>query len=157
MHVFAAVLRSRILRRSEPQAWSNNQGCEAQLTDTPALQTTLPETPPNLRDDSTEEVEPIRTVYVTCLSPFPEVEAFVDESVTRYNLDLVKVPGPMKEGLEKYLEILSTRRKSKWRNTKPDDVEPNVSAVLVGTRRGDPHGSTLPEAILVTLNSNEFN
>jgi len=74
----------------------------------------------------------IRSVYVTCNSPFKEVDAFIEESVDRYNLDLVKVSGPMKEALEEYLRIV-----------KKADEGAEITAFLVGTRRGDPHGVKL--------------
>jgi len=72
---------------------------------------------------------PLKSVYITCASPFDAVEEFVSETRSIYNLDLFRTsPGglPMKEALEIYQR-----------------VDPDVKAILVGTRRDDPHGSKL--------------
>ncbi|KAJ7845919.1 hypothetical protein B0H13DRAFT_2409165, partial [Mycena leptocephala] len=93
-------------------------------------------------------------------SPFPTLETFIDESAKRYNLDLfhcrpasepvesVATPAPTigtdymepapkavgkakgAEGMKQALEIY----KNKF---------PNIDAILIGTRRTDPHGATL--------------
>ncbi|KIM22889.1 hypothetical protein M408DRAFT_332660 [Serendipita vermifera MAFF 305830] len=72
---------------------------------------------------------PFKAVYVTCSSPFAEVETFVDSCAISYNLDLVRTtPGglPMKEALQQYKTI-----------------DPKIKNILVGTRRDDPHGASL--------------
>lgn len=48
----------------------------------------------------------------------------------RYSLSLEAVEGGMKEGLGEYIEM--TKR--------VNGVDQGVKAILVGTRRGDPHG-----------------
>lgn len=68
----------------------------------------------------------LRALYVRCQSPFPQVEEFIDECAEIYALDLVPITAGMREALERYREVV-----------------PSVRAVLVGTRRGDPHGSAL--------------
>ena len=68
----------------------------------------------------------LRALYVRCRSPFPQVEEFIDECAEVYGLDLVPITADMREALERYREVV-----------------PSVRAVLVGTRRGDPHGSAL--------------
>ncbi|KAH6672774.1 hypothetical protein F5X68DRAFT_194218 [Plectosphaerella plurivora] len=68
----------------------------------------------------------LQSVYIVSPHPFAEVDAFVDTSVTRYALDLVRFPSPMKPALSSYL-----------------GVRPAVRAVFVGTRRTDPHGERL--------------
>ncbi|KAG0349179.1 3'-phosphoadenosine 5'-phosphosulfate sulfotransferase [Podila humilis] len=70
---------------------------------------------------------PIPSIYVTHKNPFGQVERFVDDEVERYNLDLTRIPGPMKKALEDY-------------NTLKGDT---VKAIMVGTRRDDPHGGPL--------------
>ncbi|KAJ3034665.1 FAD1 flavin adenine dinucleotide synthetase [Rhizophlyctis rosea] len=70
--------------------------------------------------------QPIKTLYVTHANPFPEVDEFVDFAVARYHLDMVKIYGPMKQSLQKFLE---------------KNVE--VKAILVGIRRTDPFGENL--------------
>ncbi|KAI5475514.1 FAD synthetase [Pseudohyphozyma bogoriensis] len=81
-------------------------------------------------------------VYALADSPTPLGEkvkdalGIIDRSVqeygSRYNLELVPVEEGMKEALATYLEDEKARG---------DDEE--VKAILVGTRRGDPHGATL--------------
>ncbi|GAA6052499.1 hypothetical protein JCM3770_003797 [Rhodotorula araucariae] len=71
---------------------------------------------------------PIPTVYVRCPSPFPQVEAFVALSTQWYHLALVAIEGGMRQALQQYL----------------DQHAPSPpKAILVGTRRGDPHGAQL--------------
>ncbi|CAE6484108.1 unnamed protein product [Rhizoctonia solani] len=71
---------------------------------------------------------PVRSVYVLCPSPFPDVEEFVESSIKAYNLRLVRVSGSMCEALQTYLDTQDGK---------------GVEAVLVGTRRNDPHGAKL--------------
>ncbi|KAL1918871.1 uncharacterized protein VTP21DRAFT_2893 [Calcarisporiella thermophila] len=71
-------------------------------------------------------IEFIHGLYVTHPNQFDEVESFVKETVQRYGLDLVRIPGPMKPALQRYFE-----------------ARPGIKAVLVGTRRNDPHGKHL--------------
>lgn len=68
----------------------------------------------------------LQTVYIISPHPFDEVTSFVDSSVQTYKLDLSRYALPMKEGFKRYLE----ERKG-------------VKAILVGTRRTDPHGEKL--------------
>ncbi|RIA89860.1 hypothetical protein C1645_771250 [Glomus cerebriforme] len=78
--------------------------------------------------DSDDEIPNIQALYITSPNPFPEVEEFVKECIDRYCLDLITIEGDMKPALEKYLE-----------------QRPGVKAILVGTRRNDPHGGKLAE------------
>ncbi|KAG8678606.1 3'-phosphoadenosine 5'-phosphosulfate sulfotransferase, partial [Ceratobasidium sp. 394] len=71
---------------------------------------------------------PIRSVYVLCPSPFVAVDEFVEASIKAYDLRLVRVEGSMKVALQSYLDT-------------PGGA--GVEAVLVGTRRNDPHGAKL--------------
>jgi len=68
----------------------------------------------------------LQSVYIVSPHPFTEVDDFVNDSITRYKLDLARYAMPMKEAFGVYLE---EKRK--------------VKAILVGTRRTDPHGETL--------------
>lgn len=76
--------------------------------------------------DAAPPAKRIRAIYVRCPSPFPQVEEFIDECSEAYNLVLEPITAGMKEALATYRERI-----------------PSVKAVLVGTRRGDPHGSKL--------------
>ncbi|CAE6460993.1 unnamed protein product [Rhizoctonia solani] len=76
----------------------------------------------------TAKLPPIHSVYVLCPSPFLEVEEFVESSIKAYNLRLVRVSGSMRAALQAYLDTKEAE---------------GVEAVLVGTRRNDPHGAKL--------------
>lgn len=65
-------------------------------------------------------------MYIVSPDPFAEVDAFVDESAAVYRLDLARYAMPMREAFRVYLE-----------------EHRSVKAILVGTRRTDPHGATL--------------
>ncbi|KAI5120404.1 hypothetical protein M0805_000183 [Coniferiporia weirii] len=114
----------------------------------------------------------IPTLYIPLPSPFEELENFITESVSTYNLDLYHCSPPHPEtasGSDMPIESVT-------RPTSPFpaqlDSSPNISgpypvgkarggegmrralevyksefphieAILVGTRRGDPHGATL--------------
>ncbi|XP_049778814.1 FAD synthase-like [Schistocerca serialis cubense] len=66
------------------------------------------------------------TLYIRPDDPFPEVEAFIEESVQRYNLELKIIPGSIKTALEKLLA-----------------EKPALRAGLMGTRRTDPYSEKL--------------
>ncbi|KAF2861029.1 hypothetical protein K470DRAFT_281782 [Piedraia hortae CBS 480.64] len=69
----------------------------------------------------------LRAVHIRTLHPFTEVDEFVAESQRTYCLQLVHYQGrPMREAFADYLH-----------------AHPEIRAVLVGTRRADPHGSQL--------------
>ncbi|GJJ78176.1 FAD synthetase [Entomortierella parvispora] len=69
----------------------------------------------------------IPSIYVTHRNPFGQVERFVDDEIQRYNLDLLRIPGPMKKALEDYNALKGE----------------SIKAIMVGTRRDDPHGAKL--------------
>ncbi|KAJ4353036.1 3'-phosphoadenosine 5'-phosphosulfate sulfotransferase [Ascochyta clinopodiicola] len=68
----------------------------------------------------------VQCVYIQDKHPFKEVEEFVAKSIKTYSLSLLEYGKPMKEAFTDYL-----------RDT------PSVKAILVGTRRTDPHGEHL--------------
>lgn len=68
----------------------------------------------------------VQCVYIQDKHPFKEVEEFVATSIKTYSLSLLEYAKPMKEAFTDYL-----------RDT------PSVKAILVGTRRTDPHGEHL--------------
>ncbi|KAF9311519.1 FAD1 flavin adenine dinucleotide synthetase [Podila horticola] len=49
-----------------------------------------------------QQKNPIPSIYVTHKNPFGQVERFVDDEIERYDLDLLRIPGPMKKALEEY-------------------------------------------------------
>jgi FAD synthetase len=68
----------------------------------------------------------LQSVYIISPHPFPEVDSFVDTTLLDYHLNLARYAKPMKEAFQQYLEEM-----------------PAVKAILVGTRRTDPHGRDL--------------
>ena len=85
----------------------------------------------------------IRSLYVTCEHPFDAVEAFVEECCTRYNLDLVRIGGGMKEALVQYLgpsSLSSAKSPMCIAEHVSNSAAPGegVKAIMMGTRRMDP-------------------
>ncbi|KAI0634055.1 hypothetical protein C8Q77DRAFT_1109623 [Trametes polyzona] len=99
--------------------------------------------------------KPLSAVYIPVPSPFPELEAFINDAARTYDLDLFHCPHPTGptfpvetvptpgstsapvpkhvkggEGMRKALELYKARF-------------PHIEAILIGTRRGDPHGAKL--------------
>ncbi|KAJ1951875.1 FAD1 flavin adenine dinucleotide synthetase [Linderina pennispora] len=69
---------------------------------------------------------PLLSLYVVSSKAFAEMDDFVEESVGRYRLQLVREGGGMRQGLEEFKASF-----------------PHVQAIFVGTRRDDPHGKSL--------------
>ncbi|KAJ7253020.1 hypothetical protein B0H12DRAFT_1117077 [Mycena haematopus] len=110
-----------------------------------------------------EPVKPIPAVYIAVPSPFPTLETFIDESAKRYNLDLfhcrpveeaeavesVVTPAPS-NGAD-YIEqpVPKAVGKAKGAEGMKQALQmyknnfPQIDAILIGTRRSDPHGATL--------------
>src|SRR5260221_9095792 len=110
--------------------------------------------------------EPIHAIYIPVPSPFPQLESFICQASKDYNLDLFKCradlavqtqenrhllnkEGPKIDGPTTAVadELVSTAIPSKsggeyMRQALQlyKDRFPNISAILVGTRRADPHG-----------------
>ncbi|XP_043272419.1 probable FAD synthase [Venturia canescens] len=72
-----------------------------------------------------KKVSPLLCLYVT-EDPFPEVDAFVEEAASYYELELVKKKKPIKSAL---MALQNERRM--------------IKASLMGTRRGDPGSDKL--------------
>ncbi|BES91929.1 FMN adenylyltransferase activity [Nesidiocoris tenuis] len=81
-----------------------------------------------LEQNETAKQPPIAAVYFKPSKPIPEVETFIYKSAEKYSLNLITEEGPIKETLE---------RLSK------SEVGKNWKAVLMGTRKTDPHGKNL--------------
>jgi FAD synthetase len=81
---------------------------------------------PRAKSQSPSLPAKLQSVYIISPHPFAEVDSFVNDSVSQYSLDLDRYAMPMKEAFKLYLE-----------------EHKNVKAILVGTRRTDPHGQML--------------
>ncbi|TKS82086.1 FAD synthase [Collichthys lucidus] len=68
----------------------------------------------------------LKALYIRIVSPFPEMERFLQDTIKRYDLDLFSVEGSIRQALSEVQE----RR-------------PELKAVLMGTRRSDPYSNTL--------------
>ncbi|XP_036778252.2 FAD synthase isoform X3 [Manis pentadactyla] len=73
-----------------------------------------------------EAQEPIQILYVRGISPFPELEQFLQDTIKRYNLQVLEADGDMKQAL-----------------TELQAQHPQLEAVLMGTRRTDPYSCSL--------------
>ncbi|KAJ2570644.1 FAD1 flavin adenine dinucleotide synthetase, partial [Coemansia sp. RSA 1836] len=76
--------------------------------------------------DATSSSVPLVSLYIQYKKSFSEMDAFVQKSVARYDLELVKQSGPMKRGLQSFKESY-----------------PEIQAIFVGTRRDDPYSDKL--------------
>lgn len=102
-------------------------------------------------------MKPIPAVYIPVPSPFTTLEDFIDNSATTYNLDLFSC-----RHSEPHLEnVLPSSIDLNSRDRKPigkpkgegttmrealqlyKDRFPKITAILLGTRRTDPHGCKL--------------
>ncbi|KAM9244165.1 FAD synthase isoform 3-T4 [Dugong dugon] len=70
--------------------------------------------------------EPLQILYIRSISPFPELEQFLQDTIKRYNLQVLEAQGDMKQALGE----LHARH-------------PQLEAVLMGTRRTDPYSCSL--------------
>ncbi|XP_070622689.1 FAD synthase isoform X2 [Erythrolamprus reginae] len=73
-----------------------------------------------------EKLGQLQALYIRTVLPFPEMEEFIQDTVRRYNLRIHVVQGNIKEALG----ILKCQ-------------QPDVEAVLMGTRRTDPYSCGL--------------
>ncbi|PVG01636.1 adenine nucleotide alpha hydrolases-like protein [Serendipita vermifera] len=119
LHLLAVCLwNRRTVKEDEPE----RQGPES------VSATITSEINGNLSQNSSLNTR-FKALYITCSAPFSEVDAFVEHCASSYSLELFQTrPGglPMKEALMQYKEH-----------------DPSVKSVLLGTRRGDPHGEKL--------------
>ncbi|XP_065714035.1 FAD synthase [Patagioenas fasciata] len=70
--------------------------------------------------------EKLQVLYIRIVSPFPEMEQFIQATVQRYGIQLCTVEGSIREALARLKE-----------------QRPQLEAVLMGTRRTDPYSRTL--------------
>lgn len=71
-------------------------------------------------------VTPVPTLYVRCDSPFPQLEEFIHQAASFYRLSLRTITKDMRTALAEYKSAC-----------------PQVEAIVIGTRRADPHGAKL--------------
>ncbi|KAL2084200.1 hypothetical protein ACEWY4_019718 [Coilia grayii] len=73
-----------------------------------------------------EGKDKLKALYIRIVSPFPEMERFLQDTIKRYNLDLISVEGSIRQALSEVQE-----------------KRPELRAVLMGTRHSDPYSHTL--------------
>lgn len=70
--------------------------------------------------------KPLQILYIHSISTFPELEQFLQDTIKRYNLQVLEAEGDMKQALGELQER-----------------HPQLEAVLMGTRRTDPYSCSL--------------
>ncbi|TFK42376.1 hypothetical protein BDQ12DRAFT_676104 [Crucibulum laeve] len=106
-----------------------------------------------------EAMKPIPALYIPVPSPFPALEDFIEESAQTYNLDLYScrpsasqvesVVTPAASTGADYLNRTKAVGKAKGGQGMLEALEtykekfPHIGAILIGTRRTDPHGAKL--------------
>lgn len=101
-------------------------------------------------------VKPIPALCIPVASPFADLEMFVDETVEAYNLDLYSCQAPTFSPALKSKGGTNNTASHCFRqsNVKGSlcmrealqmykDTFPQITAILIGTRRADPHGGEL--------------
>lgn len=73
-----------------------------------------------------DKYQAIKSVYINYEPQFPELVNFIDESKSRYSLELVSLTMKLKDGLATYLS-----------------QNKEIKAIIVGTRKSDPYSSEL--------------
>jgi FAD synthetase len=68
----------------------------------------------------------IKVLYISSENPFKEVDTFIKESIERYNLHMIKIPGQIREALHEL----------KMKDS-------HIKAILLGTRYTDPFSDKL--------------
>ncbi|CAA7266230.1 unnamed protein product [Cyclocybe aegerita] len=107
-----------------------------------------------------ESMKPIHAIYIPVPSPFAELEHFIDQAMESYNLDLfscrpsapqvesVSTPIPRQNGKD-YVSAPAPVGKAKGGEGMRQALQtykdhfPHITAILIGTRRTDPHGAKL--------------
>jgi FAD synthetase len=93
----------------------------------------------------------IRGIYIPIPSPFPALEGFIDDSVKKYKVELFRCGGlvdqPAANGTASPTALRVngsvTRGGGMLQALQAYKVQfPDISAILIGTRRNDPHGGT---------------
>ena len=121
LHLYAAVLAKR---RRDGTSHRPTHATAARPDDVPLSADVYTGFAAGLGQDPAAVGEPrVRAVYIFQPDPFSEVEAFLDECAVTYHLRIAKIcTASMRAGLEQFLQ-----------------QEPEVRAILVGTRRSDPY------------------
>lgn len=108
-------------------------------------------------------MKPIPAIYIPVPSPFPSLERFIEETVKIYNLDLFRCSSNFEQAetvvtsstftaAAESLEIKKSKPNPTGKAKGTDGMRkaleaykrrfPHITAILIGTRRSDPHGGT---------------
>jgi len=106
-----------------------------------------------------EQGKPIAGIYIPIPSPFPALESFIDDTVKNYNIELFRCWSHSESVLDSTTPPLQLHggingsespSKSVAKANAAEGMRqalevykkhyPHISAILIGTRRTDPHG-----------------
>ena len=117
-----------------------------------------------------ESMKPIPAVYIPVSSPFTTLEDFIADSATTYSLDLFTCRHSEPHLEEESGSSIQTDSNSTINRDNPigktkggsmrealqlyKNHSPNTTAILIGTRRTDPHGCKLSEFVGLQRDNN---
>jgi len=103
-----------------------------------------------------QQMRPIKALYIPVSSPFSDLELFIDQTVKAYDIDLYSpsisadsVPAPASAPMDNDISHKPPPRavasaKGGWCMRQAlrmyRELSPQVTAILIGMRRTDPHG-----------------
>ncbi|KAG6836273.1 hypothetical protein H0H93_009545 [Arthromyces matolae] len=111
-----------------------------------------------------QSMKPIPAIYIPVSSPFHSLEIFIEETAKTYNLDLFRCTSNPEQQIttnttsasgvyDSLHSITTVKHSTAVKGKGAENIRlaleaykhkfPHISAVLIGTRRSDPHGASL--------------
>jgi len=96
-----------------------------------------------------QQMRPIKALYIPVSSPFSDLELFIDKTVKAYNIDLYSSSIPIDSVPASVsatpIAVASTKGGVCMRQALHmyRELSPQVTAILIGMRRTDPHGGEI--------------
>jgi len=96
-----------------------------------------------------QQMRPIKALYIPVSSPFSDLELFIDQTVKTYNIDLYSPSIPIDSvpasASATPIAVASAKGGVCMRQALHmyRELSPQVTAILIGMRRTDPHGGEI--------------